>query len=542
MKKKKILCIITALCIAVLPSCALKKGKTENEITEFSSFLAAYGTELSEDNTIQKIISEKIGAKCRETWLKEGETAESVISKMIISGEYPDFISPDSTQQQKLLNAGALIPIDEYWDDYPNLKNYFTEAEWDRIRSEDGHVYYVPAFSKVYLYDTTPVHYDEAFWIQVRVLEWAGYPKITTLDDYFDVLERYLAANPTNEDGSKNIGYEILSEDWLYFCLENPPQFLDGYPNDGCCIVNPNTLEAVDFNTTPTAKRWFKKLNEEYKKGVIDPECFLLTADQYFEKLATGNVLGMVDQYWNYSGKIESLPPEKQYVPIGVVIDKDIEEHYHSNVAMDTSSGVGITTSCNDVEAAVKFLNDLLSPEVLNLRFWGIEGVDYSIDENGLFYMTDEQAASTQNNDNVNYSCRYSYFPYYRGMNLDGINAYCWAYQPSVFYSNLDERTMKCLDAYGAQTYVELLNKSEENAAWFPMWSYTNTFTDKTPYGKAKIAMDEVKHEYLPKVVMGEDFDTSWEEYMDAYHSRCDVDVYINELTAEVRRRSNTDK
>ena len=49
-------------------------------------------------------------------------------------------------------------------------------------------------------------------------------------DDYFKVLEDYIAANPTMEDGTQNIAYTILCEDWRYFCLENAGQFLAGYP------------------------------------------------------------------------------------------------------------------------------------------------------------------------------------------------------------------------------------------------------------------------------------------------------------------------
>ena len=75
----------------------------------------------------------------------------------------------------------------------------------------------------------TTTHNDEAFWIQVRVLEWAGYPEIRTMDQYFDLLESYIAENPTMEDGTENIAYTLLCEDWRYFCLENAPQFLDGY-------------------------------------------------------------------------------------------------------------------------------------------------------------------------------------------------------------------------------------------------------------------------------------------------------------------------
>lgn len=92
------------------------------------------------------------------------------------------------------------------------------------------------------------------------------------MDQYFDLIEKYNEANPTMDDGTENIPYTILCDDWRYFCLENAPQFLDGYPNDGSCIVDPDELKIVDYNTTPTAKRYFQKLNEEYQKGIVDPE------------------------------------------------------------------------------------------------------------------------------------------------------------------------------------------------------------------------------------------------------------------------------
>ncbi len=545
MKKHRIIALTAAICMAAASGgCSISKkddnSKKSGETKVFSSFFAAQGASvgMSEDNSMLQLITEKIGARCEETWLKEGEDASKVVSNMILSSKYPDFLYAGNEQHQKLLNANAYVPIDEYWDDYPNLKNYFTESEWNRIRADDGHVYIVPSFSKSNLYDTETTHNDEAFWIQVRVLKWAGYPKITTLDQYFDLIERYLKANPTNDKDEPNIGYEILTDGWFYFCLENPPMFLDGYPNDGACCVNPDTREAFDYNTTPTAKRWFKKLNEEYAKGIIDPECFVLTQNQYMDKIRSGRVLGMVDQYWNFSGAIFSLPDDCRYVPIGVVIDEGITEHYHSNIAMDPSQGVGISVSCDDVDAAVKFLNDLLDPEILNYRFWGVKDLDYSVDDDGLFYVTEEQQAR-RSSDGYAYlhRCPYSYFPYYRGMNLDGINAFSADYQPSEFYKTLSPVMQECFTAYGVQTYVEMLNKGEENSPWYPLWSYSNTFTPDTSYGKAKADMDNVKHQYLPKVVASNDFETAWAEYMTAYRSSCDVDAYLKELTNEIQRR-----
>jgi putative aldouronate transport system substrate-binding protein len=48
--------------------------------------------------------------------------------------------------------------------------------------------------------------------------------------------------------------------------------------------------------------------------------------------------------------------------------------------------------------------------------------------------------------------------------------------------------------------------------------------------------MGEVKHEYLPKVVMASDFDSAWEEYMGVYNN-CNPQAFIDEMQAELDRR-----
>lgn len=524
----------------MLPAFACSKPaeqKTPQEIREFSGIFTARLKDINEDNEIQQIIAEKTGALIHQQWIIDPDDIDRTFSEMMISGEYPDFMSPNAENCQLLVKQGAFIPLDNYWDDCPNLRNYFSEKEWDRVRADDGHIYYVPLFSCFHIKDTSPTHGGEAFWIQTRVLEWAGYPRLKTLDDYFDVLERYLEANPTDENGEPFYGYEIEANDSWFFALDNPPMFLDGYPNDGCCIVDPNTLQAKDYNLSPTAKRWFKKLNEEYQKGVIDQECFLLNSEQYYEKLASGRVLGMVDQQWNFNSAVNQLPPECTYIPFGITIDEGIEEHYRDRNAFDKSQGLGISVSCPDPEAAVKFLNDLLDPEIQNLRFWGIEDVDYYVREDGIFDQTEEQYTRWRDEDyRAAHMCMYDYIPYVQGMAPDGINAYNSSNQPNIFFAHLKPDVQRCFEAYGVQTYNEMLNEPPENAPWYPMWTYSNSIMDDTDYGKVMKQIDEAKRKYLPLLVMSSDFDATWQEYSEAY-AQIDTQIYFDELTAEVHRR-----
>lgn len=235
-------------------------GENTNDssgVKEFTAFFAVPGSEINDDNEIEQKIAEITGAKCKETWLT-GQTAQEAVGTLIAGGEYPDMIDGGDGMKQ-LYDAGALVALDDYIDKYPNIKEFLTDEEWDKLRQDDGHIYWINQFGNIYGEEKATTHNDEAFWIQTRVLKWADYPEIHTMDQYFDLIEKYNEANPTMDDGTENIPYTILCDDWRYFCLENAPQFLDGYPNDGSCIVDPDELKIVDYNTTPTAKRYFQK-------------------------------------------------------------------------------------------------------------------------------------------------------------------------------------------------------------------------------------------------------------------------------------------
>ncbi len=520
-------------------------GKADSgEIIEFSAFFATPATtEINDDNEVQQMIAEKTGIRVKETWLT-GQTAEEAIGTIIAGGDYPDFINGVDAMKP-LYDAGALVAWDDYIDKYPNIKEFFSEEEWDKFRQDDGHIYWMNPFTNIYGEDKTTIHNDEAFWVQARVLEWAGYPEIHTMDAYFDLLRDYNEANPTTEDGTENIPYTILCEDWRYFCLENAPQFLDGYPNDGSVIVNTDTLKIEDYNTTDTAVEYFKKLNEEYKNGLIDPEFATQTYDEYIAKLSTGRVLGMIDQWWDFAYTVNDVFKSQgteaygyNYIPLGITIEEGMPNQWHTTGGtLNVSNGLGISVDCQNVDAAFQFIDDLLGQELHDLRFWGEEGVDYAVDENGLYYRTEEQRTRWANADyKASHECLYSYFPQWYGTSRDGINAMNPTEQSSEFMDGLAEPVRKCFEAYGVTTYPGMIGSTDNFGEWFPMYSHSNTMTTETPGGVAWTKMGETKHEWLPKVVMSGDFTSAWSEYMDAY-SACNPQDFLDEMQTELDRR-----
>jgi putative aldouronate transport system substrate-binding protein len=515
------------------------------DVKEFDMFIAMPGTEINDDNEIQQIIAEKTGVKVKETWLT-GQTDAEAIGTIIAGGDYPDFINGGDAMMQ-LYDNDVLVAWDDYLDNYPNLKAFYTDEEWDSFRMDDGKIYWMNVFGNTLGESKTTTHNDEAFWVQAKVLEWDNYPKLETLDDYFDLLERYYAEHPTLDDGTEIIPYTILCEDWRYFCLENAPEFLDGYPNDGSVIVDKENLKIVDYNTTDTAKKYFQKLNEEYNKGIVDVEFGTQTYDEYIAKLSTGRVLGMCDQNWDFNYTISDVFKQSgldkegcNYIPFGLTIEKGMENRWHTyGDTLNMSSGVAITTDCDDIEAAFQFLDDLCKQEIRDLRFWGVEGVDYNVDDDGYFYRTEEQRTQWSDPEyQASHECAYSYMPQYHGTSEDGKNANKPEEQTSEFFETLADPVVKCFEAYGVSTYPELIGSVvEENAPWFPMYSYSNNMTTDTPGGVAWVKMGETKHEWLPKVVMASDFESTWSDYMAAYEA-CNPQDFLDEMQVELERRA----
>lgn len=73
----------------------------------------------------------------------------------------------DSSMRQEHLFLWMIIT-----DDYPNIKAYYTDEEWNKLRRDDGHIYWIQQFQNVKGEEKATTHNDEAFWIQTKY--WSG--------------------------------------------------------------------------------------------------------------------------------------------------------------------------------------------------------------------------------------------------------------------------------------------------------------------------------------------------------------------------------
>jgi len=518
-----------------------KPAEQKLEPITFTMFVAGPGEAPPKDNKIVKKLQEITGVTIDFEFLV-GDM-EQKVGIMIASGDYPDLIGAGQARG-RFLNAGSFAAVDDYLPNYPNLwKHYEPYLDTLRSVSADNKIYILDIWGRQYrLEDGQDDFYEgdyngPAFWTQKDVLAWDGYSYPKTLDAYFDLLERYFKAHPTI-DGQPTLGFEVHSQDWRSFCLKNAPQHLIGGRNEGDVVVHPDTLKVEIYQNKWYAKEYYKKLNEVFKKGLIHPETFSRNYDNYLSVISTGRVLGMFDQQWNFqdgeSVLVSEGKIERTYVPLGISLDgSDVPYNRVRSEGIIGGNGMGISVKCKDIERALQFMDTLLEEDVHRLMYWGIEGEDYYVDENGRYRRTPEQKA---NFDNPDWRLANSgavigdQFPKLEGRYSNG-NSCGAGTQPEERLENQFPYDKEFYSKYGFYSKSDFLPLMD-HPGYPEVWSIFSTMEEDNI---AKPIFDEItdlQNRYLPGVIMSDNFDAAWDEYVARYEN-----VNYKALEEEIERQ-----
>jgi len=511
----------------------------------FTMFVAGPGEAPPKTNKIVKKIQELTGVTIDFEFLV-GDM-EQKVGIMIASGDYPDLIGAGQARG-RFLNAGSFVALDAYLPRYKNLFNHFGPYQ-KKLQdvAEDKKIYILDIWSRQYwLNDGKDDFYEgdyngPAFWIQKDVLAWDNYSQPKTLDEFFDLLERYAKANPTI-DGQPVLPFEVHSQDWRSFCLKNAPQHLIGGRNEGDVVVKPKTLEVEIYQNKWYAKDYYKKLNEAFKKGLINPETFTRNYDNYLSVISTGRVLAMFDQQWNFQDGEHVLISEgkinRTYVPLGLSYDgKPVPYNRVRNAGIIGGNGMGISVKCKDVERALLFMDTLLQEDVHRLMYWGIEGEDYYVDANGRYRRTAEQKANFDNPDwrlaNAGLVIG-DQFPKLEGRYSNG-NSTGAGTQPEERLENQFPYDKEFYQKYGFYTKSDFLPLMD-HPGYPEVWSIFSTMTEENVAKPIFNDITDLQNRYLPGVIMSDNYEAAWTEYAKRYES-VDYAALEDEIEKQIQMR-----
>ena len=531
---KKIM-LVAASAVLALSLVGCNGVASKKNTLDISVFTVQQREQPTADNKTYSWIKEKFGVTF--SWDILVGDKDQKIGVLIASGDLPDLVEVDS---EKFQSAGCLRDLKPLLEKYaPNLMKHYSSA-WKQMIDQDSekdangnyikeHIYSLPNYGVI---DGIPsdVYYNQnGFWIQKAVLKEFGYPVIKTVDQYFDLIEKYYKKYPTI-DGMPTIPFNIITADWEYFNLINPPMFLAGYPNDGnghITLQNGKYIYEDNF-TDENAKKWFKLANGYYQRGLIDSESFTDNRDQYFAKISQGRVLGMFIQGWEFLNDFEgslwaAKKDERTYAPLPVTFDESIKPHYRDQSLPNLQRGYGITVKCPEDKAIkiIQFMDEMIKEENQKILYWGFEGEDWQKDAQGRPSRNQEQR--DQQKDPKYMNKQFAILWREEAPKLEGT-------LPSGYTNRMDELaweyelSQRAVDielwkAYGVGSYAEFMDKNPpKNPGWYPIWQ-CNPVAEKGGFEEeaavASTGFEAIQKKYLPKIIMGKpaDFEKQWNEY-----------------------------
>lgn len=475
---------------------------------------------------VGKVITEKTGVTIEAEFDVGSGGGDNKVSLMAASGDVPDLIFAKANIS-KLVDAGYIVDMTDLIEEHaPNLKKIFSE-NMNRLKysKEDPAIYSIPSNGGV---DQQYFDAGGGFEIQQRVLKELGYPKVNTVQDYENALKQYVEKNPTT-DGQPTIPLTLNADDWrIMITVTNPAFVATGAPDDGEYNVDPQTYEAKLHYKRPEEKEYFRWLNHMYNEGLLDKDTFVQKDDQYKAKIASGRVLGLIDQEWGYLDAENALKTagkdEYTYAHFPVTLTEEYKDHSFQSAGVDYY-GISITTACKDPVRAIKFIDWLSSDEGQVLVNWGVEGKHYTVDENGKRVIPAE-VVDRKVNDTTNFTKEtglgnpdglYKIFGARYGDGVkDASGNYYTTNFPEQIVENYSEAEKETLKAYNATTWKDLFPQEDE----FPDKEWGALYNMPVPTdGDYQVIFEKTKdivRKRIPEAILAKeaDFDKVYETFL----------------------------
>lgn len=314
--------------------------------------------------------------------------------QMLAAGTAPDIIFHyDMPQAVVYHSEGAMQPLDAAeMEQYAPTYYAMTREMMQTYGELDGETYF--------FFAERPTAYNWLTLIRQDWLDAVGMDMPRSLEEYNEVLLAW------KEAGLGYVNHQLVKDNFTYSYPFRT------WPNDEKEHVIYSELGVADMTWEPTYK-YLKNLNWQYNNGVLNPEFYL---KEDFNETMADFIAGTAGTYSLYltagtpaissllandpQAKVSTLDPlalvpggeynmERGYWPFGMIM--------------------GINSATDDATriAVWKYLEWMMQPENLFKLENGVEGENYTLDENGLAIAVEgyDGESVLSDNNNKDYWC-----------------------------------------------------------------------------------------------------------------------------------------
>lgn len=414
MKRKVVLAVALLLAISTIfsscgPGSADKQGNAstaaststapaattaaQQEPAKLRIFYVTSGIAVAEDfnyadNPVLNLIAEKANVKITEAIVPPWSDITTKYNLMMSSGNICDIVhfSGINTLNNDGKN-GAFIDLTDIIKNSPIMQERYSKY-LNQLKADDG---------KTYCLRALPADGDvnNSFFVRWDVLKDLGYTELPkTLDGYLDAMRALKKKYPDS------IPYTTMDNlhfaEFVFNCYG-----ITGRGNGWQQYFG----KAIMQFEHPLYKDALKVYNKMLKEGLMDPEFVTSKRADFDEKRYNRKVLvnqqnvamGMVFFPRYLSNGI--LEARSIVAPYPVVDDPRVDPNsvYEGALAVG-NTGVAIASTTKEKEGAVRFVEQLLSEETKTLSIWGIEGIDYKVENGEKVQIVDEKTNTKSKN------------------------------------------------------------------------------------------------------------------------------------------------
>lgn len=451
-------------------------------------FTIAY-PEITMDNaTFYKEMAERTNVNVEITGVIAFQATEN-FNLMVASGEYCDMIGRFATFYTAGLDAGidngVIVDMGEFLEDYMPNYNYALQTN-DIFRRDcttaEGRV---GAANSLY-----EISEGEQIGPVIRQdwLDELGLDMPVTYDEYYEVLKAFQNAG---HDGALALRWDGVNSGNYLAAGFGAAGF---YDDTEVAVPFLNIDGTVVFGAMEDGYREYLQLMADwYAEGLIYQDFYSLDTSTYPQNLSNGTFgISVIDrgQFTSTQLALEAIDPKADLVGLKDA-RKDADEVLHIQYLDQTvSDGYSISTSCENVEVAAKYLDYLYTEEGSILAGYGVEGEGLTYDAEG----------NPQFSDLVLHNDTYPCTPamvLYATYGCPGI------FDGSRYFGAYDERTMNAIELWG-----------EDEQDWLYPKNASLTVDESDEYASILSEVRTHVQEMTLKYITGAESLDTWDTYV----------------------------